>query len=51
MSAPRLARHFDRMERQVYAARLGIWTVPPSGMLFVTGLFALYAVHRRRTRA
>jgi cytochrome c oxidase subunit III len=40
------ADHFEDLERQAYAARLGMWLFLGSELLFFSGLFALYAGYR-----
>lgn len=46
MAGPKLAEHFDSLERQNYAARLGLWAFLGSETLIFAGLFALYIVYR-----
>jgi len=42
----RVAAHFEDLERQAHAARLGIWVFLASEVLLFSGLFALYAAYR-----
>ncbi len=44
MAAP--AAHFEDIEKQAHAARLGMWVFLASEVLFFAGLFALYAAYR-----
>jgi cytochrome c oxidase subunit 3 len=44
--ADRAADHFEDIERQAHAARLGMWVFLGSEVLFFAGLFALYAAYR-----
>jgi cytochrome c oxidase subunit 3 len=46
MSEPTHADHFEDLERQAHAARLGMWVFLASEVLFFAGLFALYATYR-----
>jgi cytochrome c oxidase subunit III len=41
-----LAEHFENLEKQAHAARLGMWVFLASEVLFFSGLFALYAAYR-----
>ncbi len=41
-----LAGHFESLETQAHAARLGMWVFLASEVLFFSGLFALYAAYR-----
>lgn len=41
-----LAEHFEDMEKQAHAARLGIWIFLGTEVLFFAGLFALYVGYR-----
>jgi cytochrome c oxidase subunit III len=47
----RLHSHFDTIERQVHAVRLGMWIFLGSEVLLFGGLFALYAAYRREYNA
>jgi cytochrome c oxidase subunit 3 len=38
--------HFEDMQKQAHAARLGMWIFLGSEVLFFSGLFALYAAYR-----
>jgi cytochrome c oxidase subunit III len=40
------AEHFEDLDRQAHAARLGMWVFLSSEVLFFAGLFALYATYR-----
>jgi cytochrome c oxidase subunit 3 len=40
------AEHFENLDRQAHAARLGMWIFLGSEVLFFAGLFALYAAYR-----
>ena len=40
-------RHFESMEQQAHAARLGMWVFLASEVLLFAGLFALYVTYRR----
>jgi cytochrome c oxidase subunit III len=42
----RLERHFDSLEHQEHAARLGMWAFIGSEVLLFGGLFALYTAYR-----
>jgi cytochrome c oxidase subunit III len=42
----RAASHFEDLEKQSHAARLGMWVFLGSEVLFFSGLFALYAGYR-----
>lgn len=42
----RIAEHFESLEKQAHAARLGMWVFLASEVLFFSGLFALYAAYR-----
>jgi cytochrome c oxidase subunit III len=46
MAGPKLAEHFDSLERQNFAARLGMWVFLGSELLIFAGLFALYVIYR-----
>jgi cytochrome c oxidase subunit 3 len=46
MSEPRLESHFESMEQQAHAARLGMWVFLASEMLLFAGLFALFVTYR-----
>ncbi len=41
-----LAHHFESIEKQTHAARLGMWLFLATEVLLFTGLFAAYAVYR-----
>jgi len=41
-----LAHHFESLEKQTHAARLGMWLFLATEVLLFTGLFAAYAVYR-----
>ncbi len=41
-----VAEHFEDLEKQAHAARLGMWVFLASELLFFAGLFALYAAYR-----
>ena len=43
---PHLARHFDTIEKQDYAARLGMWLFLGTEVLLFAGLFLGYTVYR-----
>ena len=43
---PRLAHHFDSMEQQHNAAKLGMWLFLTTEILLFSGLFLAYAVYR-----
>ncbi|HLU65726.1 MAG TPA: cytochrome c oxidase subunit 3 family protein [Kofleriaceae bacterium] len=43
---PRLERHFESLEKQEHAARLGMWIFLGSEVLLFAGLFALYTAYR-----
>lgn len=43
---PRLAHHFDRMETQHNAAKLGMWLFLCTEVLLFAGLFVAYAIYR-----
>jgi cytochrome c oxidase subunit III len=43
---PRLAHHFEDMEQQFAAGKLGIWLFLITEILFFSGLFVAYAVYR-----
>jgi cytochrome c oxidase subunit III len=43
---PRLAHHFDSLERQTSAARLGMWLFLTTEVLLFAGLFVAYAGYR-----
>jgi cytochrome c oxidase subunit 3 len=40
------AGHFENLNKQAHAARLGMWVFLASEVLFFAGLFALYATYR-----
>ncbi len=40
------SEQFESLEKQAYAARLGMWVFLASEMLFFSGFFALYAAYR-----
>jgi cytochrome c oxidase subunit 3 len=42
----RFADHFESLEKQAHAARLGMWIFLGTEVLFFSGLFALYAAYR-----
>lgn len=41
-----LAHHFENLEKQTHAARLGMWLFLATEVLLFTGLFAAYAIYR-----
>src|SRR4051812_42276550 len=43
---PHLAHHFDTIEKQDYAARLGMWLFLGTEVLLFAGLFLGYTVYR-----
>ena len=43
---PALAHHFESLEKQVHAARLGMWLFLATEVLLFTALFAAYSVYR-----
>ena len=43
---PRLAHHFESMQQQFAAGKLGIWLFLITEILFFSGLFVAYAVYR-----
>ena len=43
---PALAHHFESLEKQQHAARLGMWLFLATEILLFTALFAAYAVYR-----
>jgi cytochrome c oxidase subunit III len=43
---PQVATHFEDLEQQAHAARLGMWVFLASEALLFTGLFVLYAAYR-----
>ena len=43
---PALAHHFESLEKQAHAARLGMWLFLATEVLLFTALFAAYAVYR-----
>src|SRR4029077_6819357 len=43
---PNLAHHFDTIEKQDYAARLGMWLFLGTEVLLFAGLFLGYTVYR-----
>lgn len=46
MQASPLAHHFENLEKQSHAHRLGMWLFLASEILLFTGLFAAYGVYR-----
>jgi len=46
MPAPRLVEHFEDLEKQSHAARLGVWVFLGSETLLFGALLALYASYR-----
>ena len=46
MQASPLAHHFENIEKQSHAERLGMWLFLASEVLLFTALFAAYAVYR-----
>jgi cytochrome c oxidase subunit 3 len=44
--AERVAEHFESIDKQAHAARLGMWVFLGSEVLFFSGLFALYTAYR-----
>jgi cytochrome c oxidase subunit 3 len=46
MQASPLAHHFESLEKQAHAARLGMWIFLATEILLFTALFAAYAVYR-----
>lgn len=46
MHAPPLQHHFQDMEKQRHAAKLGTWIFLSSELLFFNALFAIYAFYR-----
>jgi cytochrome c oxidase subunit 3 len=46
MQASPLAHHFENLEKQSHAERLGMWLFLASEVLLFTALFAAYAVYR-----
>ena len=46
MSAPRVAAHFEDLDKQAHAERLGVWIFLASELLLFGGLFALYFSYR-----
>ncbi len=46
MGKPRLEVHFEDLEKQAHAARLGMWVFLGSEVLFFGALFGLYASYR-----
>jgi cytochrome c oxidase subunit 3 len=46
MPASALAHHFENLEKQAHAARLGMWLFLASEVLLFTALFAAYGVYR-----
>jgi cytochrome c oxidase subunit 3 len=48
MSAPEHAAHFESLEKQASAARLGMWIFLASEVLLFAGFFVLYATLRAR---
>src|SRR5579863_9749776 len=45
-AGPRLAHHFDTIEKQDYAVRLGMWLFLGTEVLLFAGLFLGYTVYR-----
>ena len=45
-TASPLAHHFESLEKQTHAARLGMWLFLATEVLLFTALFAAYAVYR-----
>ena len=43
---PALAHHFESLDKQAHAARLGMWLFLATEVLLFTALFAAYAVYR-----
>jgi cytochrome c oxidase subunit 3 len=43
---PALAHHFENLEKQTHAARLGMWLFLATEVLLFTALFAAYGVYR-----
>ena len=43
---PALAHHFESLEKQAHAARLGMWLFLATEVLLFTALFAAYSVYR-----
>ncbi len=46
MQASPLAHHFENLEKQTHAARLGMWLFLATEVLLFTALFAAYSVYR-----
>lgn len=46
MARARLEEHFEDLDKQEHAARLGMWVFLASEFLLFAGLFALYATYR-----
>jgi cytochrome c oxidase subunit 3 len=46
MQASPLAHHFESLEKQAHAARLGMWVFLATEVLLFTALFAAYGVYR-----
>src|SRR5262250_915608 len=46
LPGPKLAHHFDSIEKQEYAARLGMWLFLGTEVLLFAGLFLGYTVYR-----
>src|SRR5262245_27186848 len=46
MQASPLAHHFESLEKQTHAARLGMWLFLATAILLFTALFAPYGVYR-----
>jgi cytochrome c oxidase subunit 3 len=42
----RVAEHFEDIQKQAHAARLGMWVFLGTEVLFFSGLFTLYAAYR-----
>ncbi len=45
-AASHLAHHFENLEKQTHAARLGMWLFLSTEVLLFTALFAAYSVYR-----
>ncbi len=46
LAAARVAHHFESLEKQTHAARLGMWLFLATEVLLFTALFAAYGVYR-----
>lgn len=44
--SPALAHHFESLDKQAHAARLGMWVFLATEVLLFTALFAAYSVYR-----